>query len=144
MYRPWNIAIYAWLPRKCDYRTDTKAHGRTDRQTPGKVIPMCRYASQATQKHNILSLEWDNQTCIVSSSMGSSHFTDIACSRGGAGQVNVQIRVLARFWLCSCLEHPYSQTRFVDFKNYQSHREKSTHPLSLLLIKCFPSTKNSI
>ena len=22
----------------------------TDRQTPGKVIPMCRYASQATQK----------------------------------------------------------------------------------------------
>ena len=37
---------YAWLPRKCDYRTDT----RTDRQTPDKVIPMCHYASQATQK----------------------------------------------------------------------------------------------
>ena len=33
---------YARLPRKCDYRTDT--------QTPDKVIPMCRYASQATQK----------------------------------------------------------------------------------------------
>ena len=31
---------------KSDYRTD----GRTDRQTPDKVIPMCRYASQATQK----------------------------------------------------------------------------------------------
>ena len=29
------------LPRKCDYRTD--------RQKSGKVIPMCRYASQATQ-----------------------------------------------------------------------------------------------
>ena len=25
--------------------------GRTDRQTTDKVIPMCRYASQATQKH---------------------------------------------------------------------------------------------
>ena len=37
---------YAWLPRKCDYWTD----GRTDRQAPDKVIPMCRYASQATQK----------------------------------------------------------------------------------------------
>ena len=33
---------YAWLPRKCDYLTN--------RQTPNKVIPMCRYASQATQK----------------------------------------------------------------------------------------------
>ena len=39
---------YAWLPRKCDYRTDTDR--RTDRQTPDKVIPMCRYDSQATQK----------------------------------------------------------------------------------------------
>ena len=37
---------YAWLPRKCDFWT-----GRhMDRQTPDKVIPMCRYASQATQK----------------------------------------------------------------------------------------------
>ena len=37
---------YAWLPRKCDYQTDRHTH----RQTPDKVIPMCRYASQATQK----------------------------------------------------------------------------------------------
>ena len=33
-------------------QTDT--HTRTDRQTPDKVIPMCRYASQATQKRTIL------------------------------------------------------------------------------------------
>ena len=33
---------YVWLPRKSDYRTDTQA--------PDKVIPMCRYASQGTQK----------------------------------------------------------------------------------------------
>ena len=37
---------YAWLPRKCNYRTDTHTH----RQKPDKVIPMWRYASQATQK----------------------------------------------------------------------------------------------
>ena len=41
---------YAWLPKvwlpKCDYRTDRHTH----RQTPDKVIPMCSYASQATQK----------------------------------------------------------------------------------------------
>ena len=37
---------YAWLPRKCDYRTV--------RQTPDKVIPMCRYASQATQRCIVL------------------------------------------------------------------------------------------
>ena len=35
-----------WLPRKCGNRTDT----RTDRQKPVKVIPMCRYALQVTQK----------------------------------------------------------------------------------------------
>ena len=32
---------YVWLPRKCDYRTDTQA--------PEKVIPMCCYASQAKE-----------------------------------------------------------------------------------------------
>ena len=41
-----NIAMHDWLPRKCDYRTDI----HTDRQTPGKVIPMCGYALKATQK----------------------------------------------------------------------------------------------
>ena len=39
---------YALLPRKCDYQTDRHTDGRTDRQTPDKVIPMCRYASQVT------------------------------------------------------------------------------------------------
>ena len=38
---------YARLPRKCDYWTDTK----TERQTPDKMIPMCRYASQTTQQN---------------------------------------------------------------------------------------------
>ena len=37
--------------KKCDYRTDRRTHAHTThRQTPDKVIPMCRYASQATQK----------------------------------------------------------------------------------------------
>ena len=30
--------------------TDGRTDRRTDRQTTDKVIPMCRYASQATQK----------------------------------------------------------------------------------------------
>ena len=33
-----------------DGRTDGRTDRRTDRQTTDKVIPMCRYASQATQK----------------------------------------------------------------------------------------------
>ena len=33
-----------------DGRTDRQTDGQTDRQTTDKVIPMCRYASQATQK----------------------------------------------------------------------------------------------
>ena len=44
---------YAWLPRKRDYHksvTTRQTDRQTDRQTPDKVIPMCRYASQATQK----------------------------------------------------------------------------------------------
>ena len=55
-YMLWHIELkfyiwqsYAWLPRKCDNRTgrhtDRQADGRKDRQTPDKVIPMCRYAS---------------------------------------------------------------------------------------------------
>ena len=42
---------YAWLPRKCDYRTDTRTDRQTDRRTPDKVIPMCCYALQAIQKY---------------------------------------------------------------------------------------------
>ena len=39
----------------CDYQESvttgqTDRHRQTDRQTPDKVIPMCHYASQATQK----------------------------------------------------------------------------------------------
>ena len=36
--------------------TDGQTDGRTDGQTTDKVIPMCRYATQATQK---LTLEWN-------------------------------------------------------------------------------------
>ena len=44
------------LPAKHSYasvtdgQTDGQTDGRTDGQTTDKVIPMCRYASQATQK----------------------------------------------------------------------------------------------
>ena len=45
-------------PRKCYYQTD-KTHGQTDshRWTQDKVISMCHYASQATQKRNLTFLE---------------------------------------------------------------------------------------
>ena len=36
--------------RQMDGRTDRQMDGRTDRQTMDKVIPMCRYALQATQQ----------------------------------------------------------------------------------------------
>ena len=37
--------------------TDGQTDRRTDRQTTDKVIPMCRYASQATQKLHIMYKE---------------------------------------------------------------------------------------
>ena len=39
--------------------TTGQTHGRTDRQTD-KVIPMCRYASQETQKWDSGNLEMTN------------------------------------------------------------------------------------
>ena len=47
---------YTWLPRKCDCGTDR----RMDRQTPDKVIPMCHYASQVTQKGFQRNTSWAN------------------------------------------------------------------------------------
>ena len=54
MCRLRNIALES-VTEKCDRRTDRrtddgKRDRRTDGQTTDKVIPMCRYASQATQK----------------------------------------------------------------------------------------------
>ena len=59
-----------WLP-KCDYWTDRG----TDRQMPDKVIPMCRYASQAKQKSLLNNL----RQSIISISITAlfSHIPDI-------------------------------------------------------------------
>ena len=44
----WNIAMRDYQESVTTGQTHTDR--QTDRQTPDKVIPMCRYASQATQK----------------------------------------------------------------------------------------------
>ena len=49
MCRLQNIAMH-------DYQ-ESVTTGQTDRQTPDKVMPMCRYASQATQKGFIFSTD---------------------------------------------------------------------------------------
>ena len=46
MCHPRKIAMHDYQESVTTGQTDT----RTDRETPDKVIPMCRYASQATQK----------------------------------------------------------------------------------------------
>ena len=43
--------------KRTDRQTDRQTDGRTDRQTTDKVIPMCRYASQATQKGRQKTIE---------------------------------------------------------------------------------------
>ena len=48
-----NGSIQMWVPRKCDYWTDRRKW--MDRQTLEKLILMCHYALQATQKYIILS-----------------------------------------------------------------------------------------
>ena len=44
---------YAWLPRKCDYKTDRHTDEQIDARQSDPyvplVIPMCHYASQVTQ-----------------------------------------------------------------------------------------------
>ena len=49
MRRLRNIAMRYYQESVTTGQTD-KMDRRTDRQMPDKVIPMCRYASQATQK----------------------------------------------------------------------------------------------
>ena len=46
MCRLRNIAMLDYQESVTIGQTDTRTH----RQTPDKVIPMCRYASQATQR----------------------------------------------------------------------------------------------
>ena len=54
MCRLRNIAMGVWqtdgrTDRQTDGQADRQTDGRTDRQTTDKEIPMCHYASQATQ-----------------------------------------------------------------------------------------------
>ena len=52
-FRGMHVSRHLRNIAKCDYQesvTTGLTHGQTDRQTPDKVIPMCCYASQATQK----------------------------------------------------------------------------------------------
>ena len=50
MCRLRNIAMRDYQESVTTGQTDAQTDGGTDRQTPDKVNPMCRYASQATQK----------------------------------------------------------------------------------------------
>ena len=54
IWEPENFFCMALVTTKKVWLTDRRTHTgtdrRTDRQTPDKVIPMCRYALQATQK----------------------------------------------------------------------------------------------
>ena len=52
MCRLQNIAMRDYQESVTIGQTDTHTH----RQTPDKVIPMCRYASQATQKVSYMSM----------------------------------------------------------------------------------------
>ena len=66
---------YAWLPRKC-----VIPDRQTDRQIPDKVIPMCHYASQATQK---LCVPWINLLDCTSSLLQLRIVTGIGSLRSG-------------------------------------------------------------
>ena len=50
MCRLRNIAMRDYQESVTTGQTDRQTNRQTNRQTPDKVIPMCRYASQATQK----------------------------------------------------------------------------------------------
>ena len=51
-FRGMHMSLAKHSFRKCDMKsvTDGRTDGRTDRRTTDKVIPMCRFASHATQK----------------------------------------------------------------------------------------------
>ena len=53
MCRLRNIAMRDYQESVTTGQTHTRTDGKIDRQTPDKVIPMCRYASQATKKHDL-------------------------------------------------------------------------------------------
>ena len=68
---------YAWLPRNCDYRTDTHSH--TDRQTDGQTDrrqtkwSLC--AVMLRRRHNNTSIRYDTSPwlpVLCSRSLGSS------------------------------------------------------------------------
>ena len=48
-----NIAMCDYQESVTTGQTHRQTDGQTDRQTLDKVIPMCRYASQATQKGHL-------------------------------------------------------------------------------------------
>ena len=50
MCRLRTIAMRDYQESVTTVQTDTHMHTHTHTQTPDKVIPMCRYALQATQK----------------------------------------------------------------------------------------------
>ena len=56
-----NIAMRDYQESVTTGQTD----GRTDRQTLDKVIPMCRYASQAKQKHVFVTCKAFDLECYL-------------------------------------------------------------------------------
>ena len=109
MCRLQNIAVEIvtekcdrWTDRQTDRRTDIQTDRQKDGQTTDKVIPMCRYASQATQKI-FLEISWEmcpnlgpfrfvfpfRFVCLTSTFEGGGSFDrcgfGLCCSTGGVG-----------------------------------------------------------
>ena len=83
MCRLRNIAMRDYQESSTTGQTDTHTHtdGRTDRQTLDKVIPMCRYASQATQKlKSYLNYAKVFMTCRNVSNQTCPKWTNTICS----------------------------------------------------------------
>ena len=78
MCRPRNIAMR-------DYQksvTIGQTHRRSDRQTPDKEIPMCRYASQATQKQPTCYYQLDIKFFCSRSAISTGDRQDILKTSG--------------------------------------------------------------
>ena len=61
---------------KRDYQesvTTGQTDARTHRQTLDKVIPMCRYASQTTQKSMVLKTKFSRQTWLYYGAAADGH-----------------------------------------------------------------------
>ena len=111
---------YVWLPKKCDYRTDTdrRTDGRTDAGQSDPYVPLC-FAGD-TKSNKIVTAFQEMHVLPVVHSYGMCDYQESLTTRQTDGQTPDKVIPMCHYAL-QATQKPYSPLQCTCIKHFHLH-----------------------